>query len=128
MNIGEHIPPYLLCERFVKGCKILDLFPADEKGCELLAESCDLFVAALPKAAKGFTTRNRHIKRVSVDGESWPFAQGSFDIVLALMPSFVQSAVFEKGGPPALPFGDAGNNDSESRCYRREGVGQAKSA
>jgi len=84
MDIGSHLPAYLLCEKFAKGGLVADLFPPDERGIGLLAASAKSVVAVQRTSADHELSRAAGVSRVTGVPGFLPLASGAFDLVLAL--------------------------------------------
>ena len=84
MNTGSHIPAYLLCERFAKDQMVLNLYPPDEQGVGLLADTARQVVLVQRNSLRHEPAAKHTIARLIASAEALPFAPGTFDIVLCL--------------------------------------------
>lgn len=98
MQNGNHIPSYLLLERFAQGRDVLDLCPPDEQGLDVLlpiAKSVTLVQKNMDdhfSGTEGGRSEGGHpesppkapLQRVVASCAELPFQNGSFDMVLML--------------------------------------------
>ena len=94
MHSGNHIPSYLLLERFAKGRAVLDLYPPDEQGAAMLVKIADSLTVV--QRTRGAHERNAKtgFRRLVACEEALPFRSASFDMVLMLNPDY-QDAGFD---------------------------------
>jgi chromosome segregation ATPase/SAM-dependent methyltransferase len=82
MEIGGHIPVYLFCEQFVGQENVLDIYPFDDKGTNLLAKAAREVVVVQRRKWSYTKTANTNVAHVTANLENLPFASGSFDQIL----------------------------------------------
>ena len=88
MQSGNHIPAYLLLERFARDRNILDLYAPDEKGLTLLADIAASVTLVQQGRSAHSGERKNGLQRLVALESSLPFRNGGFDMVLALNPDF----------------------------------------
>lgn len=84
MDAGAHIPTYLLCEQLAGQGQVADLFPPDERGSRILAETARSVVVLQPSAARFSAAESSSIVRLVSRPDAVPLAKGIFDLVLSL--------------------------------------------
>ncbi len=91
MDTGSHIVPYLFCERFAEGGRVIDLLPPGEQGAAFLARSARLTVVVQKAIADHSGDENGKIARLVADPGNLPIVGGSFDLVLVTAPGKIDS-------------------------------------
>ncbi|MBN2714222.1 MAG: hypothetical protein JXX14_00125 [Deltaproteobacteria bacterium] len=94
MHSGNHIPSYLLLERFAKGRHVLDLFAPDEQGLGLLLNVADSVTLVQRTRQDHPMGTMQGLQRLVAEETNLPFRQGVFDMVLMLNPD-VDSVAFD---------------------------------
>jgi SAM-dependent methyltransferase len=84
MQAGHHIPSYLLLERFSNGRNILDVYPPDEQGADLLLPMASAVTLIQASRSEHQAEMKAGLQRIVASGASLPFRQGAFDMVLML--------------------------------------------
>ncbi|MBN2531130.1 MAG: hypothetical protein JXR76_32395 [Deltaproteobacteria bacterium] len=93
MQAGNHIPSYLLLERFAKGRIILDMCAPNEQGVDLLLPLAESITLVQGRASDHQTEMKQGLQRIVAQEGDIPFRNGVFDMVLMLNPN-VQSEAF----------------------------------
>jgi len=81
MELGAHIAAYLLCEPFIDGGAVLDLFPPDERGARRAAESARFVVVSRGSLADHERDAVAGLSRIACSPEAPPLSSASFDLV-----------------------------------------------
>ncbi|MBN2342965.1 MAG: hypothetical protein JXX29_20400 [Deltaproteobacteria bacterium] len=100
MQVGTHIPPYLLLERFAKGRDVLDLCAPDEQGTGVLVpivHSMTLVQRTLDDHRLGGLNAVDEpgvvpVRRVVASSAELPFQNGTFDMVLMFNLDYLSKA------------------------------------
>ena len=91
MDTGSHIVPYLFCERFAQGGRVIDLLPPGEQGAAFLARGARLTVVVQMAVADHSGDDNGKIARLVAGPSNLPIVGGSFDLVLVTAPGKIGS-------------------------------------